>query len=176
MKSAAAYSEYKERLNGAYFMKESRDWNPYYLNSPYMAVSEQRAFPWLYPYGSQMNYWNLWNSPERMEDEMDTKRLRELYPLMARRLQPYVEEVCTRLEYPGSMMYDEYPDRLSLLQKAKEVWEGAKTGEDFGENAPVWEQLQDLIGVLLLQEMLRHRRKNRGQFMGGSAGGYGVMG
>lgn len=136
-------------------MKENREWNPCTM------LPGQRAFPWLYPYGNQMNYWNLWNSPERMEDEMDTKRLRELYPLMARRLQPYVEDVCSRLEYPGSMMYDEYPDRLSLLKKSKEVWDCAQAGEKFGENAPEWEQLQDLIGVLLLQEMMRRRKRNR---------------
>lgn len=139
-------------------MKENQEWNPYYMNL------NQRAFPWLYPYGTRMNYWNMWNSPEQMEDEADTKRLREMYPLMAKRLQPYVEEVCGRLEYPGSMMYDEYPDRLSLLVRAKEVWENARKGEDFGEDPPEWEQLQDLIGVLLLQEMLRRRKKNRDRF------------
>lgn len=145
-------------------MKENREWNPYYMNSPYTVSPENRAFPWLYPYGNQMNYWNLWDSPERMEDEMDTKRLRELYPIMARRLQPYVEETCNGLEYPGSMMYDEYPDRLSLMKKSQEVWEKAKTGEDFGEKEPEWEQLQDLVGVLLLQEMMRRRKRSRGQF------------
>ena len=139
------------------FMNENREWN-------YAMYPQQRAFPWLYPYGNQMNYWNLWNSPEYMEDELDTKRLRELYPLMARRLQPYVEEVCTRLEYPGSMMYDEYPDQLSLMRKSKEVWESAMAGESFGDREPVWEELQDLIGVLLLQEMMRRRKRNRGRF------------
>ena len=138
--------------------------NPYYLNSPYGMNPEQRAFPWLYPYGNQMNYWNLWNNPERMEDELDTKRLQELYPLMARRLQPYVEEVCNRLEYPGSMMYDEYPDRLSLYRRSKEAWEEAKKSENFGEKDPSWEDMQDLIGVLLLQEMLRRRKRNRNRF------------
>lgn len=147
-------------------MKENREWNSYYLNSPCAMDPGQRAFPWLYPYGDQMNYWNMWNSPEQMEDEMDTRRLRELYPLMARRLQPYVEETCTHLEYPGSMMYDEYPDRLSLLMKAREVWENAGKYEDFGENAPAWEEIQDLIGVLLLQEMLRRRKKNRSRSAG----------
>lgn len=145
-------------------MKDSRDWNPYYMNPPYAMYPENRAFPWLYPYGNRMNYWELWNAPERMEDEIDSKRLSELYPLMAKRLQPYVEEVCNRLEYPGSMMYDEYPDRLSLLRKAREVWDGAESGENFGEKAPAWEELSDLIGVLLLQEMMRRRKKNRGRF------------
>ena len=100
-------------------------------------------------------------APERMEDEMDSRRLQELYPIMARRLQPYVEEVCGRLEYPGSMMYDEYPDRLSLLHQAKAVWQAALAQENFEEPRPQWEQMQDLIGVLLLQEMLRRRKKKR---------------
>lgn len=143
-------------------MNENREWNPYYMNAPYTLSSENRAFPWLYPYGSRMNYWNMWDSPEKIEDEMDAKRLRELYPILARRLQPYVEKTCNHLEYPGSMMYDEYPDRLSLLRKAQEVWESAARGEDFGENGPTWEQTRDLIGVLLLQEMMRRRKARRG--------------
>ncbi|MCI8585162.1 MAG: hypothetical protein HFI92_04550 [Lachnospiraceae bacterium] len=144
-------------------MKEQREWNPYNMNP--VLYPGQREFPWLYPYGNQMNYWNLWNVPEQMEDEMDTRRLRELYPLMARRLQPYVEEICTRMEYPGSMMYDEYPDQLSLRHKAREVWQAASDGEDFGDRAPTWEQLQDLIGVLLLQEMMRRRKRNRSHIL-----------
>ena len=144
-------------------MKEQREWNPYNMNP--VLYPGQREFPCLYPYGNQMNYWNLWNVPEQMEDEMDTRRLRELYPLMARRLQPYVEEICTRMEYPGSMMYDEYPDQLSLRHKAREVWQAASDGEDFGDRAPTWEQLQDLIGVLLLQEMMRRRKRNRSHIL-----------
>ncbi len=123
-----------------------------------------RAFPWLYPYGGWMDRWNLWSIPERAEDEADFRRLQELYPVMARRIQPYVEDVCDRLEYPGSMMYDEYPDRLSLLRKAREAWDAACRGENFGEKEPEWEKIRDLIGVLLLQEMTRRRRRNRGQF------------
>ena len=66
-----------------------------------------------------MNYWKLWNYPEKMEEEEDARRLSEMYPIMAKRLQPYVEEICIQLEYPGSMMYDEYPDQLSLMKKSR---------------------------------------------------------
>ena len=142
-------------------MRNQGEWNPYYMSPTALGTQQGRMYPWLYPYGTRLNCWNIWNSPERMEDEMDSRRLQELYPIMARRLQPYVEEVCTRLEYPGSMMYDEYPDRLSLLRQAKSVWEEARAQENFEEPEPKWEQLQDLIGVLLLQEMLRRRKKNR---------------
>ena len=132
-------------------MKEPNEWN-------------QRMFPWLYPYGNRMNYLSLWDQPERMEDEEDFRRLQEMYPIMARRLKPYVDEVCSLLEYPGSMMYDEYPDQLSLRKKSLEIWERAEKGEGFGKDAPGWEQVQDLIGVLLLQEMMCRRKINRRRY------------
>ena len=132
-------------------MKEPNEWN-------------QRMFPWLYPYGNRMNYLSLWDQPERMEDEEDFRRLQEMYPIMARRLKPYVDEVCSLLEYPGSMMYDEYPDQLSLRKKSLEIWERAEKGERFGKDAPGWEQVLDLIGVLLLQEMMCRRKTNRRRY------------
>ena len=132
-------------------MKEPNEWN-------------QRMFPWLYPYGNRMNYLSLWDQPERMEDEEDFRRLQEMYPIMARRLKPYVDEVCSLLEYPGSMMYDEYPDQLSLRKKSLEIWERAEKGERFGKDAPGWEQVQYLICVLLLQEMMRRRKTNRRRY------------
>ena len=132
-------------------MKEPNEWN-------------QRMFPWLYPYGNRMNYLSLWDQPERMEDEEDFRRLQEMYPIMARRLKPYVDEVCSLLEYPGSMMYDEYPDQLSLRKKSLEIWERAEKGERFGKDAPGWEQGQDLIGVRCLQEMMCRRKTNRRRY------------
>lgn len=142
-------------------MKEIQEWNPYYIGASCSLYRPEQFYPWLYPYGSSRHYISLWNDPEQMEDVEDKKRIMEMYPLMARRLQPYVEACCDRLEYEGSMMYDEYPDRLSLLRKSQEVWEQAQKRENFGENSPDWEQIRDLTGVLLLQEMLVRRKKKR---------------
>ena len=142
-------------------MKEIQEWNPYYIGASCSLYRPEQFYPWLYPYGSSRHYISLWSDPEQMEDVEDKKRIMEMYPLMARRLQPYVEECYDRLEYEGSMMYDEYPDRLSLLRKSQEVWEQAQKRENFGENSPDWEQIRDLTGVLLLQEMLVRRKKKR---------------
>ena len=105
-------------------------------------------------------------SPELMvvdEQELEEDRayLRAMYPMCAKMILVMVEDACDRLEYEGSMMYDEYPDRLSLLRKSQEVWEQAQKRENFGENSPDWEQIRDLTGVLLLQEMLVRRKKKR---------------
>ena len=113
----------------------------------------QFPYPYMYPL---QGLYMMGNDSER-----DLEYLQQMYPAEAREMQHLVEEECDRLEYEGSMMYDEYPDRLSLLRKSQEVWEQAQKRENFGENSPDWEQIRDLTGVLLLQEMLVRRKKKR---------------
>ena len=117
-------------------MKEIQEWNPYYIGASCSLYRPEQFYPWLYPYGSSRHYISLWSDPDQMEDVEDKKRIMEMYPLM-------------------------YPDRLSLLRKSQEVWEQAQKRENFGENSPDWEQIRDLTGVLLLQEMLVRRKKKR---------------
>ena len=50
-----------------------------------------------------------------METERDLQYLQQMYPADAKRMQKKVEEALDKLEYEGSMMYDEYPDRVSML-------------------------------------------------------------
>ena len=107
--------------------------------------------------------------PWEDEKTRDQRRFRELYPMLARRIQPLVEKACDMQEYEGSFMFDEYPDQLSLMKKSREIWNLAQERKEFGEAAPEWEQMQDLIGVLLLQEMLRRRKRQRMQ------GGSGIL-
>lgn len=117
---------------------------------------------------NKLPFYMAYPVPLLYNDDRNARRdydyMKSIYPDTAKRVLPYMEEECDRMEYDGSMMYDEYPDRLSLMRKSREVWEHAQAGEKFGDKAPSWEQMQDLTGVLLLQEMMRRRKKNRGQF------------
>ncbi len=49
-----------------------------------------------------------------MEYEKDMERMKELYPKNVGRILEYVEDECDKMEYEGSLMFDEYPDRLML--------------------------------------------------------------
>ena len=51
------------------------------------------------------------------EHERDKRRIRNMYPEMAKRLAPYVEESCDRMEYEGGILYDECPDQLMMRRK-----------------------------------------------------------
>ena len=67
-----------------------------------------------------------------------------------------MEEECDRMEYDGSMMYDEYPDRLQLRLMCRRIYDKAEKEE---ENPGAW--LMDLIEVMTYQELCRRRVEHR---------------
>ena len=75
----------------------------------YFQMQQMRPMPYppMYPYP------DLYMS--EMETERDLQYLQQMYPADAKRMQKKVEEELDKLEYEGSMMYDEYPDRVSML-------------------------------------------------------------
>ena len=79
------------------------------------------------PYSLMYPYPDLYMS--EMETERDLQYLQQMYPADAKRMQKKVEEELDKLEYEGSMMYDEYPDRVSMLLICDRI-EKALAGED----------------------------------------------
>ena len=69
---------------------------------------------------------------------------------------PYMEEECDRMEYDGSMMYDEYPDRLQLRLMCRRIYDKAEKEE---ENPGAW--LMDLLEGMTYQELCRRRVEHR---------------
>lgn len=88
-----------------------------------------------------------------LRSEMDY--LRGLYPSAAKRKQVLAEEACDLLEYPGSPMYDEYPDREFLYRELLKVRE-CHPEETMGGT-----EEQDLLQVLFVNEIYRRRILNR---------------
>ena len=66
----------------------------------------------------KLPYYMAYPMPLLYDDERIERRdfayMKSLYPETARRALPYVEDECDRMEYEGSMLYDEYPDKLQL--------------------------------------------------------------
>ena len=86
----------------------------------------------------------------------DYDYMKSIYPDAAKRVLPYIEEECDRMEYDGSMMYDEYPDRLQLRLMCRRIYDKAEKEEkDLG----TW--LMDLIEVMTYQELCRRRMEHR---------------
>ena len=102
-------------------------------------------------------------------DERDYEYMKSVYPDMAKKLMPYVEEECDRCEYPCSMMYDEYPDKLQLRMMCRRIYENVYENEkEIAGQVKKWQEmgqkqnwLEDMIGVMLYQELYKRRSDER---------------
>lgn len=68
---------------------------------------------------------------EEAEYERDMQRLKSMYPKEVSTIQGLVEEECDKMEYEGSMMFDEVPDRLMLRQISDRIYQKVAQPEDF---------------------------------------------
>ena len=124
--------------------------------------------------------WNL--SEDVREFAEDLERLQELYPDIAKEILRYAEAACDELEYEGSMMYDEQPDKIQFRNIAGKIYDKMKEKYTVQENNDRDENLEmlpenekekryppgenwlgDMVQVVLLQEMCRRREERRKQ-------------
>ena len=95
------------------------------------------------------------------EYERDMERMKELYPKRMKQLLAYVEEECDKMEYEGSMMYDEYPDKVLLYRTAAGIYDKAVPVQQAEYKGGRDRDLMDVIQVLLYDEMYRRRGRRR---------------
>lgn len=115
---------------------------------------------------------------EEKRDRRDVDYMKSIYPMSAKKILPYVEEECDRMEYEGSMIYDEYPDRLLLYMMAGRIYDKMKEGEkkeiameiekeqvetqDLKRKKRDREEtIMDLVQILLYQEIVQRRCRHR---------------
>lgn len=102
-----------------------------------------------------------------MEYEKDMDRMKELYPREVKRILECVEDECDRMEYEGSLMFDEYPDRMMLERITERIYQNVAGEASVKPVTQVQEKnveavhLKSLIGVILNNEMYRRRCRHR---------------
>ncbi|MGN0314032.1 MAG: hypothetical protein ACI4EG_04470 [Fusicatenibacter sp.] len=114
-----------------------------------------------------------------MEDRMDERErelLKSYYSATVADLQEMVEQECDRMDYEGSMMYDEYPDKFMMERLCRricdryleehpmeeeqmETMEDGDPGRDRRRRRG--RRMEDLVSVLLNHEMYRRRCRRR---------------
>jgi hypothetical protein len=57
------------------------------------------------------------------EYEKDLERMREMYPRQVARIAEMVSDRCDELEFEGSRIYDENPDRMMMAREAQTLYE-----------------------------------------------------
>ena len=109
---------------------------------------------------NRLPYYMTYPMPFLYDDDRimrrDLEYMKSIYPATAKRLVPYIDEECDRMEYDGSMMYDEYPDQLQLRMMCRRIYDQVAAGE---EKPGEW--LKDLIQVMTYQELCHRRCEHR---------------
>ena len=131
---------------------------------------------------------------DKCEDaDKDYDYMKQMYPLAAKKMFHEIEEECDKLEYEGSCMFDEYPDKVYLgrivdriYDKCKHLMENSVNAEQFNPDDGRDfnrrfdrddrrfdrddrrfdrhnNRLRDLIEVLFFNEILNRRRRFRGR-------------
>ena len=99
---------------------------------------------------------------ERAEElEADRRLMESYYPRRAGLLKALVADECDRLEYEGSFIYDEYPDRRNIERICREISSQAREYPELQamekKEEGEAELLDEFIGALFCQEI--HQRR-----------------
>jgi hypothetical protein len=57
------------------------------------------------------------------EYEKDLERMKDMYPREVEQIVALVSDRCDELEFEGSRLYDEYPDRMMMAREAQALYE-----------------------------------------------------
>ena len=121
---------------------------------------EQRILPFYMTYPLPMYY--------QEEDSIirDLEYLQQMYPAEAKRYQKLIASILDKLDYEGSMIYDEYPDRWQLYKLSMDILDRIKTEDkkkEEEERVPPekWEWMGDMIQILLFYEIYKRRHNSR---------------
>lgn len=114
----------------------------------------------------KLPYYMTYPMPFEYDDERRERRdmeyMRSMYPNLVKRILPFVEDECDRMEYEGSMIFDEYPDMLGIRMMADRIYNRVNDMGIFDED-DMTENMDDSMdsGMELQQRNERGRDRDR---------------
>lgn len=110
----------------------------------------------------------------------DLEYLQQMYPSEAKRYQKIISEILNQIDYEGSVIYDEYPDKWQLYRLTKAVMDKVRHMERMGSidtdsgnsvtegseavtvvtDEKQWEHIEEFVQVLLYYEIYKKRHAN----------------
>lgn len=123
-----------------------------------------------------MPFYMTYPLPMYYEDEntiiRDLEYLQQMYPAEAKRYQKVISDILDKLDYEGSMIYDEFPDRWQLYKLSADILDRIRREEEkslqedpekeAAKASPErWKWMGDMIQILLFYEIYKRRHNSR---------------
>ena len=117
-------------------------------------MNQSRILPFYMTYPLPLYY--------QQEDSVtrDLEYLQQMYPAQAKKYQKIIAETLDRIDYEGSMIYDEYPDKWQIYRLTQIIVDKIRQAE--GESSDMdSDRTAEFIQVLLSYEIYKKRHVNR---------------
>ncbi|MCI8668101.1 MAG: hypothetical protein HFI34_01050 [Lachnospiraceae bacterium] len=98
------------------------------------------------------------------ENNRDIEYLSKLYPREISDLKAIIDDECDKLDYEGSMMYDEYPDKIMFMKLCNDVCAVANCSCSYAKKCTDKAWLRDIVSILMSDEMYKRRSCRRNYF------------
>ncbi len=117
-------------------------------------MNQSRILPFYMTYPLPLYY--------QQEDTVtrDLEYLQQMYPAEAKKYQKVIVETLDHIDYEGSMIYDEYPDKWQIYRLTQIITDKIKESEKEEAQDKNWEWITEFIQVLLAYEIYRKRHSN----------------
>ncbi|MCI8993190.1 MAG: hypothetical protein HFG80_10810 [Eubacterium sp.] len=117
----------------------------------------------LYQYGQKIPFYMTFPAYEsymgEKDYEEDLERMKRFLPKQALLLQPFIEEECDKMEYEGSMMFDEYPDKVRFFHICGQILK--KLPEPVRDKPDICELTEVMMAHEIYRRRCRHYRCRR---------------
>lgn len=97
-------------------------------------------------------------------NNLDLEYINTLYPNELAELKYIIEQECDKLDYNGSMIYDECPDKIMFIKKCNEICAIANCNCKYEKKCTDKAQLRDVINILFTNEIFKRRCNRRNYF------------
>ena len=114
---------------------------------------ERRIVPFYMAYPLPVNY------QDEQEMVRDMEYLQSQHSMEIRQLRKHIADTINIMDYEGSMIYDEYPDRYMLYHLVRKIMDEMKAETDIEIMSDGI--LEDLVEVLLFHEISRRRCRRK---------------
>ena len=112
-----------------------------------------------YDYYMNYPYYDIFS--RRNDESRDMIYMRKMYPETMMEIQQIVDDECDMMEYDGSLMFDEYPDRIMLDRFRVKVCDRVHGECKCVEKCKDKDMVNDAVSVMLCNEMCRRRCRRR---------------
>lgn len=121
-------------------------------------MTNHRILPFYLTYPMPLTY------EEESTVTSDLDYLMQIYPSEAKKYQKRIASILDKLDYEGSVIYEDYPDQITLYRMADSISEiifreEEIQGNQISDEKKKW--VKELVVILLFNEIYKRRHNDR---------------